>query len=194
MAFPILHSLVGCAIHRAGDNKNWGWEKAVLFAFVASAADLDWIPGILVGHSSLFHRTITHSFAAAIVCSLVTASIARFWKKSGFIKMFLLSFAAYTSHLAVDLFSPWSQPLFWPFQSAHLAQKIQMFQSMPFRWDGLSHFVSRRLLVAWSLHRFEREMICLGGGLFFLTVRAAFRSLPPVFRKSSALTADEAAA
>ena len=190
VAFPILHSIVGYTVYRAGDNKDRNWEKAFLIAFLATVADIDWIPGILVGHPSLFHRTITHSFAAAIVCSLAAALI---WKKYGFTKMFLLAFAAYVSHLIVDLFSVGPMPLFWPFQSAHLAQKIQTFQHLPLQCDGLKDFACDRLLVSWSLRRFFREIVCLVSMLLFFMLRAIFRALPFLSRRPSALAADEAA-
>ena len=77
MSFPIIHSMVGYSVYRVGKGRKKSWEKVLFFALLASAADLDYIPGVLIGNPNLFHHTITHSIAAAIVCGFVIAVLAK---------------------------------------------------------------------------------------------------------------------
>jgi membrane-bound metal-dependent hydrolase YbcI (DUF457 family) len=90
-------------------------------AFAAVAADLDFIPGLLLGHPARFHQGASHSFAAALLTSgalalAITRGRGKPWLP------WLALFLAYSSHLALDLLgpdrrTPYGIPLAWPFSS-----------------------------------------------------------------------------
>ncbi len=94
-------------------------SKAVLAAIVfALAADLDFVPGLLVGQPALYHQGISHSVAFALAAGLLGAVAVRLrgWSAA---RRFALFTAAYGSHLVLDLLGtdrrpPFGLPLLWP--------------------------------------------------------------------------------
>lgn len=190
MSFPIVHSLAGCAVYQVSGNKQKSWKKALFYVFLANAADLDFLPGILVGKPLLFHHTVTHSFAAALTCGLVVGLFAKILRKGGFLKASFLAIVAYGSHLVVDLLGPDSLSLLWPLQSADLAERFEKFRSLPVHCGGLKDFVCGPLLSVGCVRRFWREVCCMFAVLVFYFVRAGFRYLSSVLRRPPALTPD----
>lgn len=114
MASPVGHALMGLAagrgISRPGQ-RQLGWYA---FAIVAgNAADLDFLPGILIDQPFAFHRGPTHSLAAALAFGLLVylacaRRLRRPWRAAA------IGGAAYATHLALDM--P-HIPLFWPLWS-----------------------------------------------------------------------------
>jgi hypothetical protein len=190
MAFPILHSMVGLAVYRSAKIQQRSWQKAFFFAFLATAADFDYLPGVLVGHPLLFHHTITHSLGATFACGLIAASITRLWSKQSFIKMFLLFSAAYFSHIAVDLFSPWPMPVFWPLQPVDLVKQIRTFQSLPLCGEGVKNFACDLLRHSSDIQRFGREIACLSAALVLFLFRMAARRFSVSFKQPAIATSD----
>jgi inner membrane protein len=87
-------------------------------AFAAVAADLDFLPGILLGRPALHHQGASHSFLAAALVSGILAAVAARGRR-GFAGAWLALFLAYSSHLALDLVGPdrrppYGIPLLWP--------------------------------------------------------------------------------
>lgn len=124
MATPVGHLLAGRIVYRLMDAKKplqgvpgLGWWCA----FAAVAADLDFIPGILLGRPALYHQGASHSFAAALLTSgLLAMAMTRGRRELWF--PWLALFLAYSSHLALDLLGPdlrppYGVPLAWPFSS-----------------------------------------------------------------------------
>ena len=175
MSFPIVHSLVGCACYRAGKNRERSWKEAAFFAFAATAADFDYIPGVLVGDPSLFHHSITHSIGFALIFGLAAALLANIFGKRSFLKVFLLSSAAYATHPLLDLLTAAHIPLLWPFQSADLTQQFVIFRSLPLCQDGLKDFACGVFLNFSRVQRLWREIFLLSTTLTFFFFRAAFR-------------------
>ena len=117
MPFPVLHSFAGYSIYEFSKSKgDQNWRFTFYCIFIANAADLDFIPGIMMGRNGKFHHDFTHSFGAALLTGLLSALAVKLWKKRGAMKAFLISFSAYASHVLLDLLDGHCKgmPLFWP--------------------------------------------------------------------------------
>ena len=121
MATPVGHAIAGYAISRFAKSSHTGNRLGVLLlcVFVGALPDLDVIPGLFIGRPVQYHQGISHSLGMAIAVSGIIAATYRLSGRS-FLAIFLLSFAAYSSHLALDILGPDRRlpigiPLFWPF-------------------------------------------------------------------------------
>jgi membrane-bound metal-dependent hydrolase YbcI (DUF457 family) len=128
MASPIAHSFAGfwtflCQRHpKAQTAVPWRryLSRLAVLIFLANAADLDLFlpPGF---PNNALHRGFTHSVTIAILVSLGLSCVWRI--AQGFWRSAAVYFAAYGSHLFIDLFTGtrlgWTNtgfgmPLFWP--------------------------------------------------------------------------------
>lgn len=86
---------------------------------LANLPDLDFLPGLLLGAPSAFHRGPSHSLATALACGTVVGLLA--WRCGCRpVRTVLTATAAYGSHLVLDCLSadPGAEagvPLLWPF-------------------------------------------------------------------------------
>ena len=190
MSYPIVHSLIGYSVYRAAKPKKRSWKKAVFFSLLAVAADLDFIPGILVGRPFLFHQSVTHSIGAAFLCAAAIALGARVFTKYTFWKTFLLSFAIYFSHPLLDFFTSPGGPILWPFEPSSLAKQIEIFRSLPLQCDGAKDFACVIFSNVSRVQRFWREILCLGGVALFCSFRWLVRKYPAPAERYPCLTSD----
>jgi hypothetical protein len=109
----------------------------VLAAFLAIAPDLDFVPGLLVGRPSAFHRGPTHSLAGAFIVALVLSwLLARFAGRDGEGRRgsggwFAIIMPMYCAHLVLDLVMPDTRgaagiPLLWPVASQPFAAPLPL--------------------------------------------------------------------
>src|SRR5579883_2594427 len=77
MALPVGHAAAGYlayeAVRPAGRHRA-GWLATALL--LANAPDLDYLPGLLVGHPDAWHRGVTHSLAAALAVAAGVTALA----------------------------------------------------------------------------------------------------------------------
>jgi len=120
VASPIGHSIIGLALTEAGNpsapSRRWWYALALLSV---NFADLDFLPGLLIGDINRFHRSITHSLVAALIFGVCVALVARLWRAPA-VRAGVLATVLYTTHLLVDFLSGnpseiSGQPLLWPF-------------------------------------------------------------------------------
>ncbi len=123
MPTSIAHAVAGGAVARvAGGRAVTGTAATVFVIVLANLPDVDFLLGALVGQPRDWHRGATHTLTAALGVALVVAGLAtRFGHR--FTPIFLLAFALYGSHLALDVVMPDRRgetgiPLFWPFHDA----------------------------------------------------------------------------
>ena len=148
MATPIGHALAGYAVSR------WHAEEplslsllkqplskilqamvqpfswTVYCVFMATAPDLDLIPGILQGQPILYHSGISHSFGFGIGISLLMAVMLQRFGWS-FKRTFLMGLLAYSTHLFLDPLGPdgrepYGIPLLWPLSSQTFISPIPL--------------------------------------------------------------------
>ncbi|HLD50258.1 MAG TPA: metal-dependent hydrolase [bacterium] len=166
MPLPLLHAVAGYTVYHGSAKEKPDWELAVSCIVLANAADLDFIPGILVGNPDLFHHSFTHSFTAAAVTGLLFALAAKIWKKREFMRTFLISSLAYSTHVALDfLLDRSALPLFWPLTPGKLTAMVTSFQLEKIHLRGFDDFVCNRFLSFYCLKRFATEMIIMGFGV-----------------------------
>jgi inner membrane protein len=130
MATPLGHALAGYAVYNLAKapQRRDGWGLPLLCVFMATAPDLDFLPGLLVGKPALYHQGVTHSLGAATLLSL---GVAGGWSLRGrsFPAVFGYCFIAYLSHLILDLLGPdqrppYGIPLLWPISEAHVISPV----------------------------------------------------------------------
>lgn len=97
---------------------------------MATAPDLDLIPGILQGQPILYHSGISHSFGFAVGLSLIMALILK-WFGWSFRRTLLMGLIAYSSHLLLDPLGPdgrepYGIPLLWPLSSETFLSPIPL--------------------------------------------------------------------
>ncbi len=160
MPSPVAHSIISLALSPQ-DSEERGWIKRAFFWIIlGNFADLDFIPGILMGDPGRFHHGPTHS----ILFALVLTGVARWlypvlFKHS---KAPLRAFLMVTlSHLfldamTLDTVAPYGLPLFWPFNSTGYR--------FPF-WIFLNMNRGMRLHILFSWHNFLA--LCLEIALTF---------------------------
>jgi membrane-bound metal-dependent hydrolase YbcI (DUF457 family) len=147
MATPLGHLLCGGAIGAALSPAEDARLGAVMGAFLGAAADLDFVPGLLLGNPARFHHLGSHSllFAAlAAGCAALVARSAR-WRWS------LMVGLAYGSHLLLDCVTfdpslPHGIPILWPFSSRLFASPVPL---LPGVWHtGASALSGHNLALA----------------------------------------------
>ena len=173
MPSPVGHSILAFIItglRRAPDGRKRWWPALVIFA--ACAADLDFLPGMLIGGPNRFHHSPTHSITAAGVFTIVLALIFRSLSK---VQVFLI-FAIYLGHvlvdtLAADLGAPYGVPLLWPFDDQYYIAPVTLFSN--FSHGAQGEGVAGVIRDIFSMHNLWTVAIELAllGPLLWLTER-----------------------
>lgn len=140
MSSPIACSLAGYAVNNffVTANKRDRLSLILLCIFMANAADMDFLPGLLVGNPPLYHRGITHSLLFAFIFSIGIAGAYSAIRKKPFLAIFSLCFISYLTHLIIDFFAPYDthhEPvhgllLLWPISGARFISPVPVFVGM----------------------------------------------------------------
>jgi inner membrane protein len=166
---PVAHSLAGLAIARVAHSHQWisgRWLGIGLVLLAANAADLDFLPGLLLhGRPDWFHHGPTHSLLAAALVALASGAIALAAGASA-IRVGAIFGIAYLSHIALDFMTvavtdTSDMPLLWPFSYRLFSPPLEIF--LPIR------HISRRTtffggLFSWAnVVAIGREFLVMGG-------------------------------
>ncbi len=178
MPTSIAHAFGGLAAAE-GSPLPQGWSRArvLLFcALVANLPDADFLPGILTGDASRFHRHGTHSLLATLLVALACALWLR-WRRRATrgdaARLGVLAFLVYGSHLALDTLVTRATdsagvPLFWPIDRAryytvlHLPRPLAALLDLDFDKHGA----------------FFHELLSVHGAAVFLGHALLFAPLP----------------
>ncbi len=142
MPTTIAHAIAGYAASEATSSQAqtplpW-WKVVLLAAIVANLPDLDFIPGLIVDNIPKYHRTMTHGVPAALAVATGVTVALRGWWRGSWTSLWLLVFAAYASHLLLDVVTPdptggsGLRPL-WPFSNVWLAYPLPFLEPL----DGI---------------------------------------------------------
>ena len=117
---------MGYIIYRAavGSKTVERWSLIALCVFAANAADLDFLPGLLVGDPSRFHHGISHSIGFAAILALAFGLLLALLRREAIGRNVMIFFSLYVSHIGLDYFTidttaPHGVPLFWPLSDAY---------------------------------------------------------------------------
>lgn len=137
MPSPVGHSLAGYLIYQLtpGENPRHKWSLVALYLVVASAPDLDFIPGLLVGDAGRYHHGITHSIGFAVLVGLAVSVILYLHKRAAILRNFTVFFSLYFSHVVMDYFSldtgiPYGVPISWPLSSKYYIAPFALFSDV----------------------------------------------------------------
>ena len=131
MPLPLAHSLAAATVYKGldADGRLVVCKRLLLAVVIANLADLDLVPGILVGEPNRYHHVgFSHSvvFAAlaAIVVGATAAAVGRSWptivgRASAATGTALMVGLLLASHVLLDTFNrdlrpPAGPPAFWP--------------------------------------------------------------------------------
>ncbi len=131
MATTVGHSLMGYVLYLVfyKDYKLFkNWKIIALYVFAANAPDLDFIPGIFIGHANRFHHGISHTLGFSVLFALSMYVISRCKRKKDFMIFFLL----YFGHVLIDFLAADTSPafgvmLFWPFTKRYFISSYSIF-------------------------------------------------------------------
>jgi len=136
MATPVGHVLAGCAVGWVGASGERRHHRPLLVTcgLLAVAPDLDFLPGVLLGQPALYHQGPSHSVAAALAASVVAALAFRAAGSRPRCAAPIF-FAAYVSHLVLDLFgpderAPYGIPLLWPFSDQAFLAPVTLLRGV----------------------------------------------------------------
>jgi membrane-bound metal-dependent hydrolase YbcI (DUF457 family) len=126
MALCFAHTAAGYLAYEAVRPAG-GHRPALLAAAVvlANGPDLDFLPGMLLGHPMAYHRGLTHTLAAVAVVVVLVALGARVAGRPRPLpaRAALWAGAVYASHLLLDFFTtdrvpPYGGRFLWPLSDA----------------------------------------------------------------------------
>lgn len=137
-------------------------RPGLLFTAVAlaTAPDLDFVPGLLLGHPGAYHRGVTHTLGAVVLAACVAAVLARYvlhrrrWRAiSAWVG------AVWASHLFLDFITtdavaPHGGRFLWPLSSAYYIAPVTVLPEVVIDGstrDGFfASLVQPHTLVAWA--------------------------------------------
>lgn len=127
MATPVGHVLAGATTASLFLRSEKFRKRLVLGGLLGGAADLDFIPGIVLGTPGRFHHGFTHSIAFAVLTCLVVA----LYRHRERLQWGLLAGSAYMSHLLLDFVTldpspPVGIPLLWPLLDTAFSSPIPL--------------------------------------------------------------------
>lgn len=133
MPTPVGHTLAGLSIYFISNKKVdslrelWGF---IPFFIATLAADLDFIPGLIIGEPNIYHHGVTHSIFTSIFFAFIFSLI--FSLNRVFRDRFLIFSSLFLSHILLDYFSldtgfPYGIPLFWPFSNKYFYPDMPVF-------------------------------------------------------------------
>jgi len=138
MPSPVGHSLMGYLIYRISVRSVAGqqWRSIPLYLLAANAADLDFLPGLLIGDPNRYHHGISHSIGFAMLFALVFSLFLFLLKKDvAWWRNFAILFCLYCSHIGLDYLAiddrfPYGVAVFWPVSSEYYAAPVAFFRDI----------------------------------------------------------------
>jgi len=134
MPSPVGHSLAGLCGYIVARNdvalrdRRWFFIGAIA---LANLADLDFLPGLIMGNLPAYHHQATHSLLAAGLVGLAIGDLVRRWRLKG-LSWGLWGAGVYLTHIILDLLvndpvPPFGVQLLWPLSSQYYIAPITPF-------------------------------------------------------------------
>jgi membrane-bound metal-dependent hydrolase YbcI (DUF457 family) len=180
MALCFSHGAAGYlgyeAVRPAGVHRPALLAAAVL---LANGPDLDFLPGLIVGHPGAFHRGATHTVAAVAAIALLVALGARLLGRPA-LRPALWAGALWMSHLALDYFTtdarpPYGARFLWPFSDAYYLSPVTPLPEIVIDPSGRTAFFAS-LIAPSTAHVWLHEMLVLALAVVGVYVLRACRA------------------
>lgn len=137
MPLPFGHSLMGYALYESMPQQTKGisWRMILLFVLVANLPDIDFLPGLLMGHPNKFHHTLTHTLGFSLLIGGFLGAIFSYKRGKRFLPYFFLFAGVCYSHIVLDFFTvdtsrPYGVPMFWPLSSIYFISPFSIFMAV----------------------------------------------------------------
>jgi len=136
MPSPVAHSLMGFIIYGISSMSVAVQQRRLipLFLLAANAADLDFLPGLLIGDANRYHHGVSHSIGFAIIFALVFSLFPILLKRDASWRWrnVPILFGLYCSHIGLDYFAtdgsfPHGVAVFWPLSGKYYISPIAFF-------------------------------------------------------------------
>lgn len=165
MPMPVGHSLAAVILNELKIFKpaNSILTSVLLSIALANLADIDYLPGILMGNPNQFHHGFTHSIGAALLVGLVF-SVCCYYREAQILRPFIFATSLYFSHVFLDYFSkdtgaPYGVPIFWPLSSEYFISPVLVFSDI--HKDSSSSTFLQSLFVRHNALTILREILIL---------------------------------
>jgi len=146
MAFCLAHTAAGYVAYEAVRPAERHRPMLLLGAVaLANAPDVDYLPGLVIGHPGAFHRGITHTLAAAVVVAIAAWLLRRLRDPRWSARAALWVGATYASHLVVDYFTPDTKgpgggQFLWPLSSSYWISPVTPLREIVVDTSGRAAF------------------------------------------------------
>lgn len=146
MSTPLGHVAVGLAWALASSGGAPSRSRLLVGAAAAAAADLDFIPGLLIGSPARFHHGASHSVATMLVASAVVLAV-KAWRSPVTSRDVALVVGAFLSHLVLDWLThdPGTRrglPLAWPVSSHRFSAPLWVVPAVSRAWPPTLDWVA----------------------------------------------------
>ena len=170
MALALAHATAGYlgyeAIRPPGPHR-----PVLLLAAVALAngPDLDFHPGLVIGHAGAYHRGVTHTLGAVVVVGLAVAAASGIGgaRRAAVVRAAAWAAAVYASHLVLDYLTfnvvpPSGGRFLWPLSGAYYIAPRPLLDEVIINSSSRGAFVAS-VLTPHALGVWGRELACLVG-------------------------------
>jgi membrane-bound metal-dependent hydrolase YbcI (DUF457 family) len=148
---------------------------------LANGPDLDFLPGILVGHPGAYHRGFTHTLAAVVAVAAAVLVVGRVRRRPAraVARAALWAGAVYASHLLLDFFTSDVKPpsggrFLWPLSEAYYLSPVTPLREIIIDPTSRLAFV-RSLLTPQTLGVWAEEVAILVGTVVAVHAARAWR-------------------
>ena len=157
-------------------------RPALLAAAVAlaGAPDLDFLPGLLVGHPGAYHRGVTHTLGAAVLAAVVAFVLARRYMHARPGAVAAWVGGVWVSHLFLDLITadvvaPHGGRFLWPLSREYYIAPVTLLPEVVIDGsDSTAFFVS--LITPRTWHAWATDVGVLVSAIVSVAVVRAWRA------------------
>jgi membrane-bound metal-dependent hydrolase YbcI (DUF457 family) len=154
---------------------------------LANAPDLDFVPGLIVGHPGAYHRGLTHTVVAVVAVAAI-AAFAAWLTRPGWRPLRAAAWvgAVWASHLVVDYFTtdvvpPSGARFLWPFSDRYWIAPVTPLAEVVIDPSGRRAFFAS-IFNTGTVRVWLDELVLLLGAVVAVHALRRVRQIGPVWR------------
>jgi len=155
---------------------------------LANAPDLDFVPGLIVGHPGAYHRGVTHTVVAVVAVAAIVALAGARLARPGWrpLRAAAWAGAVWASHLVVDYFTtdvvpPSGARFLWPFSDGYWIAPVTPLAEVVIDRSGRRAFFGS-IFNAGTVRVWLGELVLLLGAVVAVHALRRLRQIGPVWR------------